>query len=159
MPSYFVVFVLFVIRYYPNYLMRREPSSWIVEKIRRLLTFQENRSRFEGQSTVLRIDDVRLEDEGLYKCEIAVQNSPKIYVEVKVEPEVNGARTWSKAASVTTASQISTLLVSLLLALCFVWTVTSLLRIPISIAGSSWKNEICVIPIFRETPSVLYYAF
>merc|ERR1719320_321752 len=97
-------------------------SDWKVLRVGAtpvLIKADDPRYKFEGQSTVLRIDDVRPEDEGLYKCEIAVKNSPKIYVEVKVEPEANGDRTWSNAASVT-ASQISTLLVSLLLALCFV---------------------------------------
>ena len=82
--------------------------------------------RFEGQSTVLRIDDVRADDEGLYKCEIAVQNSPKVYVELKVGEEdpasaggANGARTWPSSGSAATMAAMSSSL-SALLILCFI---------------------------------------
>ena len=80
--------------------------------------------RFEGQSTVLRIDDVGAEDEGLYKCEIAVQNSPKVYVELKVGEDpasaggANGARTWPSSGATATMAVTSSSL-SALLILCF----------------------------------------
>jgi len=58
------------------------------------------RFHFEDGSTVLRINDVQHEDEGLYKCEIAVKDSPKIYVELIVTPPgenpgTNPDRTWT----------------------------------------------------------------
>jgi len=81
------------------------------------------RFHFEEGSTVLRINNVQHEDEGLYKCEIAVQtNSPKIYVELIVTPPgenagTNPHRTWTNGGSGVHPPQplILTVIVSILL--------------------------------------------
>ena len=44
-------------------------------------------SSFESSSTILKIKDVQESDEGLYKCEVAVDNSPKLYLGVEVLPK------------------------------------------------------------------------
>lgn len=94
---------------------RRHTSSddWKVLRIGDtpvLINKDDTRFMFEDRSTVLRISDVRREDEGLYKCEIAVQTpSPKIYIELAVKPTNEGGKTSSSHSGATSDSYIGLL--------------------------------------------------
>jgi len=79
----------------------------------------DQRYHFEDGSTVLRISNVQHEDEGLYKCEIAVKDPPRIYVEMIVTPPGgivagNPARTWTSDASATLPPNVAPMIVALL---------------------------------------------
>jgi len=98
---------------------RRTPNEeWKVLRIGQTpVVIKKNDSRFsfESNSTILRISDVELDDQGLYKCEVAVANTPKLYLDVQVSKSSesmarSGDANAAAAASATAAAVMSTLM-------------------------------------------------
>lgn len=62
------------------------------------------RFSFESDSTILRIKDIEEQDQGLYKCEVAVENSPKVYLDVRVNPRGTASATAPTTGAATASS-------------------------------------------------------
>jgi len=106
---------------------RRTPTEeWKVLRIGQtpvVIKKNDTRFSFESNSTILRIVEIELEDQGLYKCEVAVANTPKLYLDVQVISLTSSAASSGSsgvtnaaaaaAAATTTTAVISTMLMSI----------------------------------------------
>jgi len=92
------------------YKRRTEMEEWKVLRIGQTpVAIKKNDPRFSftSNSTILRISNIEMADQGLYKCEVAVTNTPKIYLDVKVvaKREVSERGRQTSGGVMTTATQ------------------------------------------------------